>query len=218
MSILKRDMNGLIPFLVATITVASSLVVLSTRAAESESASKEAESTRQGIDFDSYSFILDNNIFDSNRQDRARLEAERRRNRQSSIPVNRFALVGTMHNEGEAFAFFTGTDQDFRSVLKVDQEIAGYTVKEINKEVVKLEKDSETFEFAIGMEMTRQGDEPWELIKNSQSDWSTSVGRDRSRRDSNSTSTKQEAPAPLSGAKSDILKKMMERRRQQLTK
>ncbi|MBT5706715.1 MAG: hypothetical protein HOI66_10370 [Verrucomicrobia bacterium] len=217
MSVRKRNMIGLRP-LTVLVTVASSLFVLSTKAAEGESATKEAEPTRQGIDFDSYSFILDNNIFDSNRQDRARLEAERRKNQQSSIPINRFALVGTMHNEGEAFAFFTGTDRDFRSVLKVDQEIAGYTVKEINKEVVKLEKEGETFEFGIGMEMTRKGDDPWELIKNSRSDWNASVGGDRSRRASTSTPTTQEAPAPLSGAKSDILKKMMERRRQQLTK
>jgi hypothetical protein len=217
MSVRKRNMNSL-RSLAALISVAGSLFVLSTRAAESESAPRETEPTRQGIDFDSYSFILDNNIFDSNRQDRARLEAERRKNQQSSIPVNRFALVGTMHNEGEAFAFFTGTDRDFRSVLKVDQEIAGYTVQEINKKVVKLAKDGETFEFGIGMEMTRTGDDPWELIENSRSDWSASVGGDRSRRDSTSTSTTQEAPAPLSGAKSDILKKMMERRRQQLTK
>jgi hypothetical protein len=217
MSNLMRDMIKLRP-LVALIAVVSSLFVQPMRAAEDESEPREAESIRQGVDFDSYSFILDNNIFDSNRQDRARLEAERRKNQQSSIPVNRFALVGTMHNEGEAFAFFTGTDRDFRSVLKVDQEIAGYTVKEINKEVVKLERDGTAFEFGIGMEMTRKGDDPWELIQNSRSDWSASAGRDRSRRSSTSPSTTQEAPAPLSGAKSDILKKMMERRRQQLTK
>ena len=204
--------------LMALIALAGGFAVLLVNAAESEATPATEAPTRQGIDFESYSFILDNNIFDSNRQDRARLEAERRRNQQSSIPINRFALVGTMHNEGDAFAFFTGTDRDFRSVLKIDQEIAGYTVKEINKEIVKLEKDGETIEFGIGMEMTRKGDDPWELIKSSQSDWRASVGNDRSRRDSGSTSSNQASPSPLTGAKSDILKKMMERRRQQLTK
>ncbi len=184
-----------------------------------ETPSEQAASPqRTGIEFESFSFILDNNIFDSNRQDRERLEAERRRNQQRSIPVDRFALVGTMHNEGEAFAFFTGSDQDFRSVLNVGQAIAGYNVKSITKEIVELERNEEVIEFRIGMEMTRQGSEDWTLIENSRSDWGKLGGSSRSTRPSSSNASSTSKPAPLSGDKSDILRKMMERRKQQMNK
>ncbi len=191
--------------------------VASLTGAESEQATSK-EPVRNSIDFESFSFILDNNIFDSNRQDRERLEAERRRNQQRSIPVERFALVGTMHNEGEAFAFFAGTERDYQSVLEIDQSIAGYTVKEISKEIVTLEKEGEQIEFRIGMEMTRTGDEPWKLIENSSGNWGQSSGRSRSARSTSTSSPSATTSNPLSGSKSDILKKMMERRKQQMTK
>ena len=191
--------------------------IASVNGAEGEAAAP-SEPIRRGIEFDSFSFILDNNIFDSKRQDRERLEAERRRNQQRSIPVERFALVGTMHNEGEEFAFFAGSDSDYQSVLEIDQDIAGYLVKEIKKDYVKLEKDGEQIEFKIGMEMTRTGDDPWKLIENSSGNWGSPSGRSRSSRSSSRSSSTTTSSAPLSGDKSDILKKMMERRKQQMTK
>ena len=200
----------------ATLVLTLSLATL--LRADDVSNSEDETPQRKGIEFESFGFILDNNIFDSNRQDRERLEAERRRNQQRSIPVDQFALVGTMHNEGEAYAFFTGSDQDYRSVLKIGQDIAGFAVTSITKEIVELERNEEVIEFRIGMEMTRKGDEDWSLIENSRSDWSRVGGASRSTRDASSSTASTPNPAPLSGDKSDILRKMMERRKQQMNK
>ena len=211
--------SSILRSLAATCGLAISLTML-LGADETPSVEPEAPRTT-GIEFESFSYILANNIFASKRQDRERLEAERRRSQQRPIPVDRFALVGTMHNEGKAYAFFTGSDQDFRSVLNVGQDIAGYTVKSITKELVELKRDENVIEFRIGMEMTRQGSEDWNLIENSRSDWSQVGSGRRSGRSASSPSTTSSSapkPAALSGDKADILRKMMERRKQQMNK
>ena len=180
-----------------------------------------------GIQFETYSLILDNNIFDSNRQDRARLEAERRRAMENSIPVDRFSLVGTMHTDGKPLAFFSGSSRDYRAVLKPNETIAGYQVTEITEKLVTLEKDGESIEFIVGMGMSRQGDGPWEFIRDAGRDFRGAIGQSSSSRSSrgNSNPSRPSADTPSassettssSGAsKSDILKQMMERRRQQM--
>ncbi|MCS1406884.1 MAG: hypothetical protein M2R45_00039 [Verrucomicrobia subdivision 3 bacterium] len=183
--------------------------------ADEEITKKATSQPHPGIQFGDFALILDNNIFDANRQDRARLDVERQRNQESLLPADRFALVGTMHDDDKAYAFFTGTQREFRSVLKVEQDIAGYTVKSIDDKVIMLAKDGESFEFAIGMEMSRQPKETeWKLDKNASGDWRPSVSGGLSRSSDSQKAT--EKPAPLSGSASDILRKMMERRRQEI--
>lgn len=200
----------------AATLVGTATLIVGLVAADDDAREEPKPQRSTGLEFENFSYILDNNIFDSNRQDRERLEAERRRSQQSSIPVDRFALVGTMHNEGEAYAFFTGSDRDFRSVLNIGQAIAGYAVKSITKQYVELERDGEIIEFHIGMEMTRRGSEDWTLIENSRSDWSNTGGSTRSSRSPSTSESTASKPAPLSGDKSEILRKMMERRKQQM--
>ena len=182
---------------------------------------------RKGTAFEDYELILNNNIFDPNRQDRARLAAERLRAREDSIPVHRFALVGTMHNNEESLAFFSGTSSEYRSVLKPGDAIADYQIKAIHDKEIVLDKDGETIEFQVGMEMSRQGDNPWTMglatpgtTRSSTRARSSSRGRDRSSSESRfstrpSSARSSETSEPSDASKSDILKRMMERRRQQ---
>lgn len=188
---------------------------------------EDQPTVRKGTAFEDYELILNNNIFDPNRQDRARLAAERLRDREDSIPVHRFALVGTMHNKGESLAFFSGTSSEYRSVLKPGDVIADYQIKAIHDKEIVLDKDGEAIEFTVGMEMSRRGDEPWSMglatpgsNSGSTRARSSSRGRDRSSSGSRfsprqSSSRSSETSEPSDASRSDILKRMMERRRQQ---
>tara|TARA_A100001037_G_scaffold19393_1_gene16523 strand:- start:785 stop:1462 length:678 start_codon:yes stop_codon:yes gene_type:complete len=183
-----------------------------------------------GISFESYTLVLDNNIFDANRQDRARLEAERRRALEDTVPVDRFSLVGTMQHDGKALAFFSGTSSEYRVVLKPSEEIAGFEVREIRDKQIVIQRDDQRIEIAVGMGLSRQGEDPWKLIHETGADFRGAPGqKSRSRSSIGSSPFSQPEPAtpapttssdapPRSSesSKSDILKRMMERRRQQM--
>ena len=76
-------------------------------------------------------FVTDRNIFDPNRVPhpftrRACGRGFRTRATASSAPA--FSLVGTMSYQKGYFAFFSGNDDELKSVLPVSGKIAGYTV------------------------------------------------------------------------------------------
>lgn len=181
-----------------------------------ENESKKIDSTHDGLRFEDFAPILNNNVFNAYRQDSARLDAERERNQQRSIPVDRFALVGTMHNEGQAFAFFTGTEPAFRSVIQVGQNIAGHAVVSIRNKTVTLSKGDNSFELAIGMEMNRQGEAEWKLNQNADGSWRNSAPGKLEL--SNEQPKEQEKLNALTGDKADILQQMIQRRKQELNK
>lgn len=184
--------------------------------ASGENEVKKIDSTHDGLRFEDFAPILNNNVFNAHRQDSARLDAEQERNQQRPIPVDRFALVGTMHNEGQAFAFFTGTEPAFRSVIQVGQNIAGHTVISIRNKTVTLSKGDNSFELAIGMEMNRQGEAEWKLNQNADGSWRNSAPDKLEL--SNEQPKEQKKPNALTGDKADILQQMIQRRKQELNK
>ena len=210
--------------------------------ASGENEGKKIHSTHNGLRFEDFAPILNNNVFNAHRQDRTRLDAEQERNQQRPIPIDRFALVGTMqivdqsdahkhtlpvkkgsdpeeipptdHKEGQAFAFFTGTEPAFRSVIQVGQNIAGHTVVSIRNKTVTLSKGGNSFELAIGMEMNRQGKAEWKLDPKADGSWRNSASSKLEL--SNEQLNEQEKPNALTGDKADILKQMIERRKQEI--
>lgn len=181
-----------------------------------EDEAKKIDSARDGLRFEDFAPILNNNVFNAHRQDRARLDAEQERNQQRPIPVDRFALVGTMHNKGQAFAFFTGTEPAFRSVIQAGQNIAGHTVVSIRNKTVTLLKGEDSFELSIGMEMSRQGETEWKIDRNADGRWRASDPGKLER--PNEQPKEQEKPDALTGDKADILQQMIQRRQQELNK
>ena len=240
-----KDSRYNTPFKTAVILV--SLLVVSplfSGRASGENESKKIDSTHDGLRFEDFAPILNNNVFNAHRQDRTRLDAEQERNQQRPIPIDRFALVGTMqivdqsdahkhtlpvkkgsdpeeipptdHNEGQAFAFFTGTEPAFRSVIQVGQNIAGHAVVSIRNKTVTLSKGDNSFELAIGMEMNRQGEAEWKLNQNADGSWRKSAPGKLEL--SNEQPKEQEKPNALTGDKADILQQMIQRRKQELNK
>ena len=139
-------------------------------------------------DFSAFRVITDRNIFDPNRRPRV-----------ASGPapaiVDSFSLAGTMSYEKGRFAVFDGTSSEYHKVLEPGGSIAGYTVKEIRPDAVKLVSGTNQLELAVGMQMRRNAEGRWsvaELAESSGNSYASNsrrreTGARRSNPDSNRT-------------------------------
>lgn len=147
------------------------------------------------LDFSAFNLITERNIFDPNRMPHSGPVVQAK-------TVDAFSLVGTMSYSKGDFAFFDGTSADYKKVLKPAESIAGYTVLAIASDSVKLGRDNKQIELPIGTQMRRQEDGTWSEVAGAGSYTSSSTA---------SSSNSQSGPGS-SGAESDILKRLMERR------
>jgi len=171
--------------------------------AASPSAAGASSSTNgvSPLDYSAFRLVADRNIFNPNRQP----------NRPDSVrpkpkAVDTFGLVGIMSYEKGTFAFFDGSGSEFRKALKANDSIAGYQVATIAENSVKLMVQTNTLEMRIGGQMRREDEGPW--VQLSQAEIAPAIPSPSS----TSSSTADAAP---SGADSDILKKLMQRREQE---
>ena len=164
-------------------------------------------------DYPSFShFITDRNIFDPNRVPHSPSEPRSFRV-QRSAPM--FSLVGIMSYRKGVFAFFDGNDPDLKKVLEPSGNIAGYTVKDITDDGVTLETadKSRALKLKIGDMMRQESAGNWQMAGRGElaaNDNAPTTASDSSSAASSSSS------APPSGAMSDVLKKLMEQRAQEL--
>ena len=200
----------------------------------------EVEDKRDGGSFPSlasFKLIQERNIFDPER----RKPREIRRERPVEPPREEsFTLLGTMSYGERILAFFEGTQRDWSGAVELGKEVAGHTLKEVGFDNVLLELKGETLALQVGAGRSKRGDADWET--QDRGSWKGSSGGSRSGRssrsssfgsrtgrsgdsggqgDSSSTSadegSEDSASDPIvDGSASDILKQMMERRRQQM--
>jgi hypothetical protein len=152
-------------------------------------------------DYSSFRIITDRNIFNPNRTGRYIRSSNNNAPRPSRVDT--FSLVGTIAYEKGRFAFFDGTSSDFRQVLEPSGQIAGYTVKEITPQSVKLEADGKALEMKVGAQMRREDNKSWELI--AQTEWTPTATADSAATTSNDSSLEA----------NDVLKKLMQQREQE---
>ena len=168
------------------------------------------------------SFITQRNIFDPNRYARTSRtfahDPYRPTHQSRSTPA--FTLVGTMSYEKGMFAFFDGNNSDLRKVLYQSDTngIAGYIVTEITLTGVKLESadKKETVTMKIGEGMRQEGSH-WlpagrsEIVAESSSEENATPTAEGNP----SLDASAAAPSPAIEA-NDILKKLMQKREQEL--
>jgi hypothetical protein len=118
--------------------------------------------------------------------------------------VDSLTLVGTMSYEKGSFAFFDGTSSEYKKALKLTDSIAGYRLTNIAPNAVKLATGTNEVELSVGAQLRREENGPWLLASQSTSYASTPA--------STSASGAASATTSGSGADSDILKKLMQRR------
>ena len=198
----------------------------------------EVEDKRDGDSFPSlasFKLIQERNIFDPER----RRPREIRRERPVEPPREEsFTLLGTMSYGERILAFFEGTQRDWSGAVELGKEVAGHTLKEVGFDNVLLELKGEVLSLQVGAGRSKRGDADWET--QDRDSWKGSSGGSRTGRSSRSSSSATFRPARIEGSAdaasasadggsnnaadesvidgsaSDILKQMMERRRQQM--
>jgi len=113
-----------------------------------------------GTDFASFQIISQRNIFDPNR-------VPHRRSGPAARVVDSFSFVGTLSYAKGTFAFFDGTSPDFRKVLELDGNIAGFKVAAITPKSVELLSETNAvsgtneIDLQVGTQMRRNDDGQW---------------------------------------------------------
>ncbi|MHA3774412.1 hypothetical protein ACXR0O_23035 [Verrucomicrobiota bacterium sgz303538] len=174
----------------------------------------------QGKGYDGFKGIRTRNIFDPDRRG-PRIESAP----QQSAPRSRrdyLALTGTMVTSGKTLAFFTGSRSDYNRVIAVKDKIADYTVTSIDSAQVNLEYDGKPLSMEVGKQLSLDGSGTVSAISSNSTE-AESAPSSSSSLPSTSTpgaapSSPTSAPAGVPGDKSEILRRMMERRQQETSK
>ena len=112
-------------------------------------------------DISAFNLITERNIFNTRRS--ARYVPSARRDTRRPARSEAFALVGTLAYEKGPFAFFDGSRSDYKEVAKQGDSIAGFKVVEIAPSHVKLASATNEVELALGMQLHREDEGPWEV-------------------------------------------------------
>jgi hypothetical protein len=166
-----------------------------------------------GTDYSNFRVIADRNIFNPDRYPQTSRTRTRPRPRTVSRSAPAFALVGTMDYQKGMFAFFDGNSSDYRKVLERNGVVAGYTVTEITLYGVKLAAAGKEFEMKIGAQLRQNSEGRWEFSDQSELPASPDAGGE-------TTPAATETPAAAADPSlqgNDILKKLMQKRAQELS-
>jgi hypothetical protein len=159
-------------------------------------------------DYSYFRIIADRNIFNPDRYPR-QSRSSRRGGREGPL-VDAFSLVGTMSYPKGTFAFFDGTSSDYRKVLKLDDAIAGYKVTGITPNAVTLKAADKQIEMKVGSQMRHEDQGGWQLVSQNES---LVEAAENSAEDTSSSSATESSSG---GEGSDVLKKLMQQREQEL--
>jgi hypothetical protein len=145
--------------------------------------------------FTAFRLIGDGNIFNQNRV--ARTSAGLPRDMVETI-----SLVGTMQSESGLFAFFDSPDENYRKAVHEGDTIAQFTVKHISPDRVELARDSGPVSLAVGEQLSRP----------TGGDWTAAAPA------APNPAAAEPAEQTVPGDESAVLKRLMEKRQQQLNK
>ncbi|MBI4325997.1 MAG: hypothetical protein HY674_12120 [Chloroflexi bacterium] len=169
-------------------------------------AAEEGAVPAQGRDFPAFKLIYERNIFNPNRRPGSARGAEGEAVKPAK--VDRFSLIGTLIYEQGSFAFFDGTEAQYRTVLKPSGTIAGFKLLEITPNHVRLNTSSNTVDLPMGMQMKRQDEGDWQLVAE------TGTGR-TSGSDSNANEKSSEVSSGSEAGADEVLKRLMQKREQE---
>ncbi len=168
------------------------------------------------IPFDTFELIVERNMFDPNRKKKQE-EREAVKERPAS-QIDVMTLVGTLLTDEASYAFFNGTLLNDQSVLKAGDHIADGTISAIDSTHILLEKSSQPVSLKVGMSLMRENQGEW-TIADSSSQLRTMMAQSNSQTNekANQASGSSESKENESST-NDVLRKLMERRKQELEK
>jgi len=126
-------------------------------------------------------------------------------------PTDTLALVGTMTYEKGTFAFFTGSDPDYQKVLPRDGVVAGFRVAAIAPDAVTLAVSNRTVVVRVGTQLQRDpvsGGWTASLYDATQATQRVEQAA--------APAVPQSSSAPEEKPDDDVLKKLMQKREQEL--
>jgi hypothetical protein len=188
------------------------IAVFSIAAAALASRAEDAASGSKKNDFGSFQIIVQRNIFNPNRSGRSGRPVS---DTPRPAATEGFGLLGTMIYEKGKFAFFGGTSSNFKKVVSPSDKIAGYRVEEIEPNLVKLQPEgtnSQTIELKVGQQLKRQEGGEWRLSESREP--FTQASKETSTNQSHDSSNASAAP----GDESDVLKRLLQKREEELKK
>ncbi|HOE12488.1 MAG TPA: hypothetical protein PLQ35_09780 [bacterium] len=161
--------------------------------------------------YESFQLIISRNIFNPNRK---HVSAESLPSPVARTPtVEEIIYVGMIDTGAGTYAFFEGSDADYQGVLSVGDTIAGCTVTVIDPGHVSLQSSGTSLDLPVGSRIVRQDGGRWEVAAVPAR--KTLPGHEPgNRRDSAEPAVTKSEPA-AQGAGSDLLQRMMERRKQE---
>jgi hypothetical protein len=159
----------------------------------------------KAVTFDSYKFVRTRNVFDPSRVPGRAISSA---NKELDVG-DLYTLTGTLQQENKAFAFFSGTKQS--KVIPLQGTLVGAKVVSIQNTKAELERDGKHITLQVGNQLRIQDDGTMEVVSNSES------SAEISSTSSDAKSSSHTVPA-TSGETSDLIKKMIEKRQQELSK
>ncbi len=159
-------------------------------------------------DFSAFRVISQRNIFDPNRAPRRR--GDGRANSSRPQAADAFSLVGILSYAKGDFAFFDGTQSEYRKILEPSGQIAGYTVAEITPSVVKLTNDHRLVEMRVGAQLRRDDANGWPLVASAPAPDAAAA--------ETAAPAAAEPPAATTAASepNEVLRRLMQQREQEL--
>lgn len=187
------------------------------RSKDSSSASATAPAAIPGAgvspadSFDAFQLIVERNIFNPNRIGRTRAVTEEKPPR-----VDEISLVGTMRYSGGVTAFFDSPDTAFQKALHEGESVADFKVKSIAADGVELVRGDKPLTLKVAQQLRRAEGGDWNVVSivpPLPPAEAGGVSRVEAVRPADPGAV-AEAPAEMS----DVLKKLMEKRKKQLQK
>ena len=101
----------------------------------------------QTTPYSQFHILIERNIFNPNRGTTNTVHS-------TTTNYDAFTLVGIMQYEKGTFAFFDGTNSIYQKSLKVNDQLAHYTVSALTADTVTLVSSNETLRVKVGMALT----------------------------------------------------------------
>jgi hypothetical protein len=163
--------------------------------------------------YTAFRMVRTRNIFDPDRRPGRSENSSRPQTTTAASRSNFIALTGTMVSEGRALAFFAGSQSDYHKVIGESGTIADFKIARVTPKGVELVRDGKSLTVEVGRQVLLDGagGETTVVAPIDAGALATPV---------NGEPAPGRSPAEpgVPGDKSDLLKRMMERRQQEMSK
>jgi hypothetical protein len=164
-----------------------------------------------GQGFDAFTMSRTRNIFDPDRRPIVQASSAAPTRQQSPPPTRAdyVALTGTMVTEDRALAFFSGSRSEYNKVLAPDASIAGAKISKITPTGIEVERGGKKITVGVGQTVPLDDSAPAAAPASAPAPAVSAAT-------SSTTETTPSAPSAVPADAGDVLKRMMERRQQEL--